>query len=249
MRLILYTRVSTEEQAKAGVSMADQEHRGRAWAAIMGHEIVTVIADEGVSATVAPMERPRFARAVGILEKDEADGIVACALDRISRTTIDTLSLVSMFNARGWSLLSMKESLDTHTPVGEFVVTILAAFAQFERATISARTKDGIAQVKRENRRYSGWIPFGKTLVDGKLIDNEIELEAIRRISDMRTQKVKFKDVVIALNAWHYHPRSAQPWTKTSVDNFIRGMEKRGYEHIRHRQRVKLRRKVKPATA
>src|SRR5262245_57246388 len=113
VRLVLYARVSTEDQADHGVSLAAQRERLAAVVAAHGYEAIRVEVDAGISGKTPPLRRPALARALAAVRAGEADGIAVLKLDRLSRSTTDTINLVESAERDGWRLLSVSESLDT----------------------------------------------------------------------------------------------------------------------------------------
>lgn len=160
MKLALYCRVSTEEQADHGQSLEEQETRLKAWALAMGHMVVAVYTERGVSGSVPPRLRPAASAMFSDLEAGRVDGIAFVSLDRMSRDLGDTLLLIEEAHEKGWSLVSLKESLDTSTAAGLLCVHILAAMHQFVRDSIGERTKAALKHRKDEGRVY-GNIPWG----------------------------------------------------------------------------------------
>ena len=96
-RVIGYVRVSTEDQADNGISLEEQRTRIRAYATAHGLEVVRIAADEGISGKTI-RSRPGLLSALEELSDAEADGLVVCKLDRLSRTTTDLLGLVEQAN-------------------------------------------------------------------------------------------------------------------------------------------------------
>jgi len=133
--VIGYIRVSTEDQTENGVSLAAQRHRLQAYAEAHGLQLVRIEEDAGISAR-RTTNRPGLQRALAALKRGDADGLVVVKLDRLSRTTSDILDLVSRAEKERWALHSIEERLDTESPHGRFVVTVLAALAQMEREQI-----------------------------------------------------------------------------------------------------------------
>ncbi len=91
--VIAYCRVSTTEQAEAGISLEAQRRRLRAYAEAHGLHMLRVEEDAGISAK-RTSNRPALQRALKALRKGDADGLVVVKLDRLSRTTRDVLDLV-----------------------------------------------------------------------------------------------------------------------------------------------------------
>ena len=143
-RLIGYTRVSSDEQARNGVSMADQADRIEAYCKANGCELVRIESDRGVSGYKAPGKRPAMRRALAAVKSGEADGIVAIALDRLSRNALEFMKLVEESEKQGWRLVAMDLALDTGTPTGKMTANVLASVAQLYRDQISERTQSAL---------------------------------------------------------------------------------------------------------
>lgn len=94
----------------------------------------------------AKTSRPALDEMLGKLR--EGDTVVIASLDRLARSTKQLLDLAERFNAEGVSLVSLHEQLDTRTPQGKFMYTVLAAMAEMERALIRERQREGIEAAK-----------------------------------------------------------------------------------------------------
>src|SRR5262245_44341578 len=122
-RWIGYVRVSTQEQADGGVSLAAQQKRIRAWSDMHEIELLDVVADEGASAK--NLARPGLQRVLQALREGEADGVVVAKLDRLTRRTRDLLDLVEeLCQQRGLGLVSINETIDTSNAAGRLVLTV-----------------------------------------------------------------------------------------------------------------------------
>ncbi len=139
-----YARVSTDEQARGGVSLEAQVARIRAYAQAKELELVEVLTDDGISGKT--LERPALQELVRRCERGEVGHVVVVRLDRLTRRTRDLLALVDdLFLARQIELHSVSESLDTSTPHGRFVLTLFGGLAQMERELIGERTRSALA--------------------------------------------------------------------------------------------------------
>jgi DNA invertase Pin-like site-specific DNA recombinase len=85
----------------------------------------------------------------------EGDEIYVKDFSRLSRSVQDLLNIVDLLNSKNVRLVSLKENLDTNTPTGKLMLTMIGAIAEFERMNILERQKEGIAIAKREGK-YKG---------------------------------------------------------------------------------------------
>lgn len=144
-RVLFYARVSTIEQGTSGLSLSAQVTRLQAEAAYRGWNEVELISEV---ASAKSLDRPGLKRALELLASGEADTLVACKLDRLSRSVADFVALVSLADQQKWNLIVLDLGLDLASPNGRFVSTILASVAQLERELIGQRTREALA-VKR----------------------------------------------------------------------------------------------------
>jgi DNA invertase Pin-like site-specific DNA recombinase len=148
LRIIGYARVSTEDQALRGVGLEAQAEAIEAECERRGWQLVEVIEDRGVSG--AALQRPGLTRAMEILKARQADALVVAKLDRLSRSLLHYTNLMEPSRKQGWALIGLDLGVDTTTPAGEAMASVMATFAQFERRLIGQRTKEALA-VKRAN--------------------------------------------------------------------------------------------------
>ena len=88
----------------------------------------------------------------------EGDTIYIHDFSRLARSTEDLLNIVNQLTAKGVHLISNKENLDTSTPTGKLMLTMIAAINQFERENLLERQKEGI-RIAKEEGRYKGGQP------------------------------------------------------------------------------------------
>ena len=80
------------------------------------------------------------------------DTVVVESLSRLGRSTKDLIELVELFGNSGVNLVSLKESIDTNSPTGKLLFTLMSAIAQFERDVIAGRTKEGLNAARARGR-------------------------------------------------------------------------------------------------
>jgi site-specific DNA recombinase len=154
-----YCRVSTDEQAREGVSLSAQRERIEAYAKAKGLELTAVLADEGLSGK--NLNRPALRQVLDRCQARDIGHVIVWKLDRLTRRTKHLLNLVEdVFLAKGIELHSVSESLDTSTPHGRFVLTLFGGLAQMERELIGERTRSAMA-FKRERFQPTSHPPLG----------------------------------------------------------------------------------------
>ncbi len=236
-RLIGYARVSSEDQARNGTSLAGQRERIRAYAEANDCELVRVASDDGVSGFKAPDKRPAMARALASIKSGEADGIVAIALDRLSRNAIETMLLIERSEREGWRLIAMDLALDTGTSTGKMTAHVLAAVAQMYRDQISERTQDALDRVARDGRARSRLIPYGFRTARGgtqsvkgdraPLVKHEGEQKILATARRMRKNGRSFREIADHLNRRGLKKRNGKPWNRKRLWEILDAHEAR----------------------
>lgn len=200
MKVFLYIRVSTQEQALEGYSIKEQEERLRKYAEALGWTVVKVYIDPGH--TGADVYRPGLQQMIKDVKSGLADKILVYKLDRLSRSQKDTLTLIEdVFEKNNTAFVSMTENLDTSTPMGKLMVGILSAFAQLERETIKERMTMG-----REGRAKKGLYSgsnrnvIGYNYINGELVPNDYEAMLVNECFKLFNAGTPIKTIEHILN-------------------------------------------------
>jgi len=220
-KAIGYIRVSTEEQARDGLSLEAQTAKLAAYGAVADLDLVSVQTDAGISGKSAA-NRPGLQAALKALAAGEADALVVVKLDRLSRSTIDTLDLVDRSRREGWALHSMGEKLDTDSACGRLVVTMFAALAQMERERIGENTKAAL-KVKSDRGDDLGRAPLGKEWDgNGHLVTNESEAAIVQRIVDLKADGLSNRKIAAWLTRDGAKTKRGGTWTHVQVGGVLR---------------------------
>jgi DNA invertase Pin-like site-specific DNA recombinase len=181
-----YVRVSTGEQADSGAGLEAQRTPISAEAERRGWQLVHIFEDAGASGK-SLNGRGGLQRALEAIEAGMAEGLVVAKLDRLSRSLLDFAALVEQARKSGWNLIALDLGVDTSTPAGEMMASVLATFAQFERRLIGQRTKDALA-VKRAQG-----VQLGRP--------RAMSADAVERIHELRRLGMSVSDIAQELNA------------------------------------------------
>ena len=135
MQVIGYTRVSTDEQAREGISLQAQREKILAWASALDFDVIALEEDAGISGKNI-RAREGLKRALELACSEKA-ALVVYSLSRLSRSTRDTLMVAEMLDVAGADLVSLSERIDTSSAAGKMVFRMLAVLNEFERDQIS----------------------------------------------------------------------------------------------------------------
>jgi len=142
-RVALYARVSTVGHGQ-DVGLQLEELRGLA--RTRGWKVVEEYVDDGVSGS--KRRRPQLDRMLKAVRDGQVDVVAFWKLDRLSRDARHALELFDTFRAYSVDAVSPRDTIDTTTPMGRFALTMLAAFAELERANTVERVRAGVARAK-----------------------------------------------------------------------------------------------------
>ena len=152
MQVVGYIRVSTEDQAREGVSLAAQRAKIDAYALVKDWRVVEVIQDD---MTAKHLRRRGVQRLLALVARRQVGAVIVYKLDRLTRSVKDLNSLVELFDKKEVALVSLQESLDTTTASGRLMMNLLASVSQWEREVIGERTRDAMQHLKAQGQVYS----------------------------------------------------------------------------------------------
>jgi DNA invertase Pin-like site-specific DNA recombinase len=197
-----YARVSTSEQSvEAQETAIRDECKRRGW------QLLDVIVDHAHSGDT--LDRPGLRTALSRIARGDAAGLVSARLDRVSRSTIDLGDLLVWFKDRRAMLVALDLGIDTSTASGRLVATVIGAVAEWERDTIAARTREGLAVIRAQGR------PIGRPAV----ADNP---ELAARIRSMHDAGMSLRTIAKQLNTEGVPTlRGAAQWRPSSVQTAV----------------------------
>jgi len=215
MKAVIYTRVSTEEQSREGVSLANQLSKCRLQCQLDDMDVLAEVEDAGKSAK--SLNREGIQRIIHMVKHKECDAVVIYKLDRLTRSVTDLNEIVDLLNKHGVSLVSVQDHLDTLSASGRMLMNLLATISQWERETIAERTSTALQYKKSENKRYCGITPYGYKDVDGDLVEEQEEQNALTMMRTMRNEGAPFHVISEKLNEMGVKSRKGGKWHFSSV--------------------------------
>lgn len=210
MKAVAYVRVSTEDQAREGVSLDAQTARIKAYCAMAGLELVAIVREEGVSAAKPLKNRPAGRELLAILSEGQAQHVVALKLDRLFRDTVDALQVVQQWEQSKIAMHLVDlggVTLRTDTAMGKMFLTLGAAFAELERNLISERTRAALQHKKACGQRLGA-----------KPYNDQRGLDRLRELAGLG---LNHRDIAQRLNNEGILAQRGGPWYHGTVSRVL----------------------------
>lgn len=147
-KFALYCRTSTQKQEKG---LEAQERALREYCLSRGLESFDLYRDFGVSG--AKTSRPDLDRLMESCQKGEVETVIVYSFSRFARSTKHLLAALDEFNELGITFISISEQVDTSTPMGKAMFTIISAISQLERELVSERVKNGLKNARAKGKK------------------------------------------------------------------------------------------------
>ena len=174
LRVAVYARVSTINH---GQDAGMQTRELREYCERRGWTVVTEFVDAGISGSKE--KRPELDRLMADAHRRRFDAVIVWKFDRFARSVSHLLRALETFNALGVAFVSLSEQMDTTTPAGKMVFTVLGAVAELERSLTVERVKAGLRNARAKGKR------LGRPT---KIVD-------ARRIAALRAQGIGWKKI------------------------------------------------------
>ena len=172
-RVIIYARVSRKEQ-NVDMHLSDL----REYAKVRKLDVVKVHIDY---ASGAKSDRVNYNKLFDDVRKGKTDIVLVWKFDRFARSTKELINALEEFNNLGVDFISYKENIDTSTPAGKILFTMISAFAEFERAIIRERVSAGIEKAKMKG------VKIGRP---------QIPLFKIKKVLEMKAEGQSYKQII-----------------------------------------------------
>ena len=180
---IIYTRVSTTEQAQNGYSLKKQLEDCKEFAKRQGYNILVTFEERGESAKTTDRSELQALMKYCSVNKSSIDALVLWKIDRLSRNMEDYYFLNNFFKKLNIEILSATETND-NSAMGKLSRNILGAFAQFENDQKSERVTAGMKQAFIEGK----WLwkaPYGYKLINGNMYHDDEKAPVVKRIYEL----------------------------------------------------------------
>jgi len=223
MRIAIYIRVSTEDQAKEGYSLAVQREYLESFAKREGLEVFKIYQDDGISGYST--ERPALKELFKDAKDKKFDLVLVYKIDRFSRNLKDLLNLVDDLSSYGVGFKSAAEPFDTTTSAGKLMFQQLGSFAEFERNRIAERVFPGMVKgVQQGNWQGARYGPYGYEYnKERKLLEtNEEEAKVVKLIYTMFLYDKSIRGITEYLTRKGYRNRKGNIFTTKLIGDILK---------------------------
>lgn len=203
-------------QVNDGISLDAQERELKRAALLAGYEEIELLREEGRSGK-SIKGRPVLREALERLDRGDAEALFVTRIDRLARSTQDFLTIIDRASANNWRIVMLDLNLDTSSYQGRFVVTVMSALAEMERAIIAERQKD----VHRD-RRETGKV-WGVTLGP----KTKISQETRNLIDEYREKGLSYREIAEKLDAAGIPPTRGEKWQPSSIHRLVNNLKER----------------------
>ncbi len=222
MRVVGYTRVSTVEQVRGGVSLEMQKAKIDLYTRLEPEmNLIEVISDPGLSGS-SIQGRPGIQRVLELVRTKQIAGVVVFKLDRLSRSTIDMLEMAKFMDRHKVSLHSISEKLDTASAVGKFFFTLLSALAEMERQVTRERILTAFSHKRERGEPLNGNPEYGYEIISNKVVPSLEEQKIIRRIHKLRSRGLTLDSIAETLTKESKLNRKNKPFARTQIYNILK---------------------------
>ena len=213
----IYIRVSTEDQAREGFSLGEQEEKLKQLCDYKGYEVYKVYCDAGISAK--DMEhRPKFQEMLKDMKDGKINYIVAYKLDRVTRSVRDLEELISQLEKYNTYLVCDRDDVNTSTANGRFFVRMLTVLSQLEIEIVSERTKFGLNGAIKSGH-LPGQVALGfKKDGNRKTIIDPATAPIVKRVFDLYLQGKTFLQIS---NIFNEEKVLNKNWKDTHIERII----------------------------
>ncbi|AOH53321.1 hypothetical protein ABE28_003075 [Peribacillus muralis] len=226
MKCIIYVRVSTDEQAKHGYSIASQIEKLEAYCISQGWGIIDILVDEGYSAK--DLNRPKFTFMMDQIKKGGIDVLLVYRLDRLTRSVLDLYEILKILDENNCMFKSATEVYDTTNAMGRLFITLVAAIAQWERENLAERVRLGMEKKTKLGKWKGGITPYGYKVINKELVINKDEESIVKTIFEL-SKSSGFYTIAKTLSARGYGTRKGSDWHVDTVRDIANNPIYAGY--------------------
>lgn len=191
-KVAIYSRVSTEEQAKEGLSIDAQIDKCKSFCNARDWNLFKVYKDAGYSA--GTLNRPALELLLRDAQEAKFDIILVYKIDRFSRNLKDLILVLDELKSKKINFTSVTEQIDTTSAMGEAFFQIIGVFAQLERGMVKERVELAFERkIKFGEALFRA--PFGYVYQNKKLVQDPENAPKVKEIFEMWANRIDYKEI------------------------------------------------------
>ena len=220
MKIIIYRRVSSKEQARSGLGLKAQLVACMTFAEKLNPDSIEDFVDNAISGSTGIEERKGLTGALAAVKK--GDVLLVANRSRIAREMLVTLTVEKILQRRGARLISVAGEGSEDVVTDLIIKTMSDLIAQVERETVKIRTKKAL-RVKIERGERVGAIRYGYQLAaDGiHLLPSKKERDLIVKVKALRTRNLSLRAIASQLNESRVRSRNGNPWNASQIQRLL----------------------------
>ena len=220
LKVGIYIRVSTQEQAREGYSINEQEKKLSAYCMVKDWIIFEKYIDPGYSGS--NIKRPALEKLINDIKAHKIDMVLVYKLDRLSRSQKDTMYLLEdVMIPNNVDLVALNESFDTSSSFGRAMIGLLSVFSQLERENIKERTTMGRLARIREGHNHGSIEPLGYEFIPGS---NDLRVKPYEAliVKDIFKEALSGSSIVSISNIMvEKYGENVRSWNNTTVRRIL----------------------------
>ena len=210
---ICYLRKST----KLGQmnSLDTQKKMVKDYCSFNGIELDEIIVDDGISGSKTK-DRLGYCKVIDLIKQGVVDKVIVLSLSRWSRSSLETLKSIDLMKEHNTEFVSLKENVDSSTPMGKCILGIFGSLYQMELENLRIRTKDTL-RFKKESGKVYGNVPYGFDRVGDDLVENPKEKRLINKMRKLKVEGLSYNQISEYLKRNRHKTKKGGVWNKSNV--------------------------------
>ncbi|MEG0826407.1 MAG: recombinase family protein [Bacilli bacterium] len=222
IKTAVYLRVSTEDQAKEGFSIAAQKEKLTKYVEVNDWKLYDYFIDDGISGKNIK-DRPELTKLIELVKKKEINNVLIYKLDRLTRSVKDLINLIELFEQYDCNFSSVTEKLDTSNAVGRMFIKIIGIFAEFERENLAERVSFGYEEKTRQGNYTNTNGVYGYDYIIGKgdLVINEKEAELVKQTYENYLSGKAMISIAKDYNLKKIPTKRGGDWSQSTIQSIL----------------------------
>jgi site-specific DNA recombinase len=232
MNVGIWIRVSTDDQAK-GESPKTHEARARMYSELKNWAVLEMYDLSGVSGK-SIIDHPECKRMLRDVSTGKIEALIFSKLARLARNTRELLEISDHFQQYDASLVSLGESIDTSSPAGRLLFTVIGALGEWEREEISARVSASVVTRANQGKCTGGVGPFGYVWKDNTLIVNPDEASVIKEVFSTFTETGNMALTARMMNERGYRTKEGAKFKNSTIKRILTNTAYKGQKRANY---------------